>query len=215
LDTRKEQAHAKMAATVRSIPVGVVTVGRDHKVQFMNTAAEQMTGGSLEAAQGKQLYELLNITDSRLHALPELDDAKDASPIEEFGCSLSRDGGTSILVDMTITPLKDQSGRRSGFVITLRDAAERLRTQAVEEALHEVDSFHLAPTPMVQLDSTGMIVRLNEAMIKKTGMDPSNVVGRSLTALTMDPDPRIARDFVHKVMQSDTSVATGRPLRMH
>jgi PAS domain S-box-containing protein len=215
VDTKKDHAHAKMAATVRSIPVGVVTVALDHKVQFMNAAAEQMAGCSLADAQGKQLYDLLNLTDSRLHALPELDDARNATPVEEFGCSLSRKGGTSILVDLTITPLKDQSGHRTGFVVTMRDAAERLRSQAVEEALDEVDSFNLAPMPMVQLDSSGYIVRLNEAMLKKTGMDPANVVGRSLTALSLDPDPRIARDFVHDVLQQDTSVATDRPLRMH
>jgi hypothetical protein len=68
---------------------------------------------------------------------------------------------------------------------------------------------------MVQLDGSGNIVRLNEAMLKKTGMDPAIVVGRSLTALSMDPDPRIAHDFLNRVLQPDTSVATGRPLRMH
>jgi PAS domain S-box-containing protein len=145
MDTKRDQAHAKIAATVRSIPMGVVTVAVDHRVQFMNTAAERMAGCSLEDAQGKELYELLNLTNSRLHALPELDDARDAAPIEEFGCSLSGEGGTSILIDLTITPLKDQSGRGTGFVVTMRDAAERLRTQAVEEALHEVTLFTWLP----------------------------------------------------------------------
>lgn len=214
-DIKRDHAHAKMAATVRSIPVGVVTIALDHKVQFMNTAAETMIGCSLADAQGKQLYELLNLTDSRLRALPQLDDARDATAIEEFGCSLSRERTPPILVDITITPLKDQSGRRTGFVVTMRDAAERLRSQAVEEALDEVDAFHLAPMPMVQLDGSGNIVRLNEAMLKKTGMDAAHVVGRSLTALSMDPDPRIAHDFVHKVLQPETTIATGPPVRMH
>jgi len=215
VDTKREQAHAKMAATVRSIPVGVVTVAPDHKIQFMNTAAERMAGCTLADAQGKNLYDLLNLTDSRFHALPELNDARDAAPIEEFGCSLSRADGSPIRVDLTITPLKDQGGRRAGFVVTLRDATERLRSQAVEEALAEIDAFHLAPTPMVQLDSGGNIVRLNEAMLKRTGMDPANVVGRSLTALSMDPDPRISHDFLDKVLEGESSVATGRPPRMH
>lgn len=215
MDLKKDHAHAKMAATVRSIPVGVLTITLDHKVQFMNTAAEQMAGCNLEEARGRKLYELLSITDSRFRALPELDDARDATAIEEFGCSLNREGGTPVLVDLTITPMKDASGRRTGFALTMRDAAERLRSQAVEEALEEVDSFQLTPTPMVQLDSSGNIVRLNEAMLRRTGVDPSVVVGRSLTTLSMDPDPRIARDFVGKVLQPDTSVATGPPPRMH
>jgi hypothetical protein len=73
----------------------------------------------------------------------------------------------------------------------------------------------MAPLPMVQMDSGGRIVRLNDAMIKKTGTDPALVVGRSLTAISMDSNPRIARDFLHNLLQSDTSVATGQPPRMH
>lgn len=215
MDMKRDQAHSKIAATVSSIPVGVVMIALDQKVQFMNLAAEQMTGRSLADVQGRQFFELFRLTDSRLHPLRELDAAVDATPFEEFGCSLSREGGTSILVDLTISPLKHQNGRRSGFVVTMRDAAERLRSQAVEEVLNEMDSFHLAPMPMVQLDCGGNIVRMNEAMLKKTGMDPALVVGRSLTALSMDPDPRIAHDFVHKLLQQNTSIATGRPLRMH
>ena len=215
IDGKRDRAHAKMADMVRSIPMAVLTLNLDHKVQFMNAAAEQMIGCRAAAAHGMKLYSLLNLTDSRMHALPELDDARDAVPLEEFGCSLTQDNGTRTLVDLTITPLKDPNGRRTGFMVTMREAAERLRSQAVEEALDEVDAFHLAPLPMVQLDDCGNIVRLNEAMLKKTGTDPALVVGRSLTAISMDSDPRIAHDFYNKLLQADTSVATRRPPRMH
>jgi PAS domain S-box-containing protein len=215
VDGKREQAHAKMAEMVRSIPMAVLTVSLDHKVQFMNATAEQMVGCTAAVAQGMKLHALLNLTDSRMHALPGLDNARDAAAIEEFGCSLVREDGTRTLVDLTITPLRDNSGRRTGFMVTMREAAERLRTQAVEEALDEVDAFELAPAPLVQLDDSGNIVRLNEAMLKKTGMDPALVVGRSLTAISMDSDPRIACDFFHKLLQADTSIATGRPQRMH
>lgn len=214
-DEKRDRAHAKMTDMVRSIPMAVLTVNLNHEVQFMNAAAEQMAGCALAATQGMKLYALLNLTDSRMHALPELDNARDAVPMEEFGCSLAKDSGARTLVDLTITPLKDQNGRRTGFLVTMREAAERLRSQAVEEALDEVDAFHMAPSPMVQFDGRGNILRLNEAMLKKTGMDPALVVGRSLTAISMDSDPRIACDFFQKLLQADTSVATGRPPRMH
>jgi PAS domain S-box-containing protein len=214
-DGRRDQGHAKMEEIVRSIPMAVLTLNLNHEVQFMNATAETMVGCTAAAAQGMKLYALLNLTDSRMHPLPDLDNARDAVPIEEFGCSLVKEGGTRTMVDVTITPLKDKSRHRTGFMVTMQEAAERLRSQAVEEALDEVDAFHMAPLPMVQMDSAGRIVRLNDAMIKKTGTDPALVVGRSLTAISMDSNPRIARDFLHNLLQSDTSVATGQPPRMH
>ena len=214
-DRKKDQAHAKLAETVRSIPEAVLMVNLDHNVEYMNVVAEEMVGCVLADAQSKRFYDLLSLTDCRLRALPELDNAREAATLEEFGCLLNREGKAPIPVDLTITPLKDKSGHRTGFVVIMRDAAERLRAQAVEDALDEVDSFHLAPTPMVQLDNVGRIVRLNEAMLKETGMNPAAVVGQSLTDLSMNPDSRIARDFFQKLLEPDTSIATGPPMRMH
>jgi PAS domain S-box-containing protein len=173
----------------------------------MNRAAEQMTGYNLFQAKGKKLFDVLNVIDSRRRALPDLNNAQGAVATEEFGCSLSRDGKPWLLVDVAVTPLKDFGGRRTGFVVTLRNAAERLRSQAVEEILDEVHSFDLAPMPMIQLDGDGYIVRVNAAMLEESGTDASVIVGRSLTGLSMDPDPRIAQVLFHKLLQAEASIA--------
>ena len=214
-DAEQESETQTMANTVGALPQGVLTVTLDHKVQFMNAAAEQMTGLENSEVRGKKLFSVLNITDSRRHALPELNNAADAAGSEEFGCSLSSKRGEKVVVDFAVTPLSDQSGNRTGFVVTLRNAAERLRSQAVEEILDEVHSFDLAPTPMIQLDGNGYIVRANAAMLHEAGVDPSILIGRSLTGLSMDPDPRIAGTLFHKLLQADTSVTPAQSGRMH
>ena len=205
-DAARESDHLTMVTTIGSLPDGVLTVTLDHEVRFMNAAAEQMAGYKLSEATGKKLFEVLDLIDSRQHALPELDNAVGAAAIEEFGCSLARKGSDRILVDFSVTPLTDQSGQRTGFVVTMRNAAERLRSQAVEEVLDEVHSFDLAPMPMVQLDGNGCIVRVNAAMLHESGAHASLIIGRSLTGLSMDPDPRIAKVLFHKLLQAQTSV---------
>lgn len=209
-DAARESAHETMAVTVGSLPEGVLTVSLDHQVQFMNLAAEQITGCELSVAKGKKLFEVLTLIDSRQRGLPELNNAQGAVPTEEFGCSLTRKGREPLLVDFAVTPLTDQGGQRTGFVVTLRNAAERLRSQAVEEILDEVHSFDLAPMPMIQLDGDGYIVRANAAMLHESGVHASVLIGRSLTGLSMDPDPRIARVLFHKLMRADTSVTAVR-----
>jgi PAS domain S-box-containing protein len=214
-DATRESEHLAMVTTFGSLPDGVLTVTLDHRVQFMNAAAEQMAGCTLSEATGKKLFEVLDLMDSRQHSLLELNDAEGAAAVEEFGCSLARKGSEKILVDFAVTPLSDQSGQRTGFVVTLRNAAERLRSQAVEEVLDEVHSFDLAPMPMIQLDGNGYIVRVNAAMLHESGAHASVIIGRSLTGLSMDPDPRIAKVLFHKLLQAQTSIPKVSATMMH
>jgi PAS domain-containing protein len=111
--------------------------------------------------------------------------------------------------------LRDPDGESMGWVITVRDAAERLRTQAVEEALEEGHSFHTAPIAMMQLDASGCIVRVNKTLLEETGVDAESLVGRTLTGLSMDPDPRIARDLLRRLLQGGAQATTVRPAAMN
>jgi hypothetical protein len=52
---------------------------------------------------------------------------------------------------------------------------------------------------------------VNEALLHESGVKAENLLGRTLTGLSMDPDPRIAKDLMHKLLESDTFVATPRP----
>ncbi len=204
-----------MEAAVGSLPEGVLTVTLDHQVKFMNRAAEEMTGFNLVPGQGKKLFDVLNVIDSRRRALPDLNNAQSAVPMEEFGCSLSRDGKPWLLVDVAVTPLTDFGGERTGFVVTLRNAAERLRAQAVEEVLDEVHSFDLAPMPMIQLDADGIIMRVNAAMLHQSGTHESVIIGRSLTGLSMDKDPQIGQVLFQKLLRADAIAPNVNAGKMH
>ena len=128
--------------------------------------------------------------------------------IEEFGLSLTQPGRSSTLVDIAISPSSDNAGVQTGYVLTLRRADERVRSQALEEAVTASDFFELAPMGMVQLDSTGHILRVNQALVRECGVAVESLVGRTLTGLSMDPDPRIAGKLMHKLLQGGATVTT-------
>jgi PAS domain S-box-containing protein len=196
-----------IAATVDGMREGVLLVSAERTIRFLNSAAEDLTGWPIEDARDKPIEEVLQLGD-RGECLPRA--GSPDSALEEFGLSLDRNGGGRILVDITVSPLSGHSGERIGWVVTLRDAAERLRTQAVEEALEEGHSFHTAPIAMIQLDASGCIVRVNRTLLEETGVPAESLVGRTLTGLSMDPDPRIARDLMQKLLHGGAQATVVR-----
>jgi PAS domain S-box-containing protein len=215
MDAMQHCTREAMEATVGGMRESVLTVSLEHEVQFMNAAAEQLTGLTLATARGRKLYEVLDLSDGRQRPLPELNNLENAGVSEEFGWSLKQTDGDPVLVDFTVAPLAAQNGERTGFVVTLRDAGERLRSQAIEETLDEVHSFDQAPMAMVQLDGDGRIVRVNQALLRESGVAVESLVGRTLTGLSMDSDPRIARNLMQKLLEGGTSVATVRARMMN
>jgi PAS domain S-box-containing protein len=211
-ETLQKREHEAITATVAGMREGVLLLSALREVRFMNTAAEDLTGWAIEDAKGKAVDAVLNLGE-RSDCLPQASSSEAST--EEFGLPLERNGGGRILVDLCMSSLRDHDGERTGWVVTLRDAAERLRTQAVEEALEEGHSFHTAPIAMMQLDATGCIVRVNRTLLEETGVEAECLVGRTLTGLSMDPDPRIARDLMHKLLQGGAQATTARPHSMN
>jgi PAS domain S-box-containing protein len=211
MDARQDAAHHTMALTISGMHEGVLLLSCDGRVQLMNPAAESLSGWVLPQAKGRHLTEILKLYDPNRRApvLPE--HREDGLPVEEFGWTLVRPDGGSTLVDLGLIQIANLEGQHEGFVVTVRDAAQRVRTQAIEETLEESHSFDQTPTAMVQLDENGRIARVNEALLHETGVSSENLLGRTLTGLSMDPDPRIAKDLMHKMLQSGTFVAMPRP----
>jgi PAS domain S-box-containing protein len=211
VDARQDAAHRKLAATMSGMREGVLMVSTEGRVEFMNAAAEGLAGWTLAKAKGRTLHEVLKLNDCNQRVADLLSNSEDAISVEEFGWTLRQPDGGLVRVDLSLAPLAGVSGPRKGFVITVRDAAQRMRSQAIDETLDEAHSFDQSPTAMVQLDGDGRIVRVNQALQRESGVAADSLVGRSLTGLSMDPDPRIAKDLMHTLLQGGTFMGTARP----
>jgi PAS domain S-box-containing protein len=215
MDELERVRRLDMLTTVASMREGLVTVALDGSVHLMNAAAEQLTGWTLEQARGRKFGDVVSLADGSQRAVPALIPTADGELVEEFGWKLNVSGGTSLMVDLSVAPQADEAGERMGYVVTLRDAGERLRTQAIDECFNQARSFDLAPMGLVQLDNQGRVVRVNEALLHDTGVAAESLLGRSLTGLSMDPDPRIAKVIMHKLLQGGAALAQGVPQLTH
>jgi two-component system, NtrC family, sensor histidine kinase PilS len=123
-ETRLEALEAIYSAVVRSIASGILTVGEDGRITYLNPAAEHLTGVSDRAARGEPLKTLL----------PELA-ASIARPRERGRPEVrlrAHDGRERILGYAT-APL---AGGASGQVILFQDLTE---LRQMEEAVRRTD----------------------------------------------------------------------------
>ncbi|MGA2537528.1 MAG: response regulator [Terracidiphilus sp.] len=202
----------RMSASVDGMREGLLMVSASGHIQFMNASAERLIGCSANEAAGHAARELVVLKTIRNRPVPLPGVDVDAFAMEEFGLSLNPPGRAPLLVDVAIEPVNNQAGLQTGYVLTLREASERVRSQVLDEAFNASDMFEMAPMAMVHLDGSGHIVRVNQALLHESGIEMERLVGRTLTGLSMDPDPRIAELVMHKLLEGGTTITTTKPL---
>jgi len=205
-DGKLLKEHGKLTSSVEGMHEALLAVSRDGRIQFMNAAAERLVGVPREFAFDRHFREVVDLRDARNRVISVPSRYRLSSPIEEFGASLHREGQAATLVDLTISPCFDDTSVQNGSILTLRQAEGRARFQELEEGINSLDEFELAPTAMVQLDSTGHVVRANRALLCEAGVGVERLLGRTLTSLSLDPDPRIAGRLMHKLLGGDNAV---------
>jgi PAS domain S-box-containing protein len=200
--------NGRITTSVDGMREALLMVSMSGDIQFMNASAERLMGCSRAEAVGHPVHELLFLRNMANRPISILAGDLISGPVEEFGLSMNQPDHEATLVDLAISPVSDGVGTQTGYVLTLREATERLRSQVMTEAFHAADQFDLAPMPMVHMDSTGHIIRVNEALLKESGVTSESLVGRTLTGLSMDPNPMIAGHVLQKLIMGNTTVTT-------
>jgi len=211
VDGGLRRVHGKIAATVDGMHEALLTISLAGDVQFMNASAERLIGHTREHAAGCHIREVLDLRDARNRPIHIPGRYGMSGAIEDFGLSLNKPHCPAELVDMTISPIANAAGVQSGYVITLRKADQRVRSQVIEDTLNGNDLFEQASMAMVQLDGAGRIVRVNKALLQESGVAEGSLVGRTFTGLSMDPDPRISGKLMHRLLQGGATVTAPRP----
>jgi PAS domain-containing protein len=124
-----------------------------------------------------------------------------AVAVEEFGWFLNVPGRDQLIVDFTVQSLVGEDGAHGGHFLTLRSAAQRMHQSSIEANTRETECFDNAPMSMVQLDGDGRVMRINKQLLNESGLPMELIIGRGLTELLADPDPRITRRFVSRLLR--------------
>jgi PAS domain S-box-containing protein len=201
VDADLRRTHARSSSALDGMHEALLALTLEGDVQFINSAAEQLTGIVREHAVGRHFREVLHLEDRRSPLIFVSARRGLSKPVESFGLRLQQPNRGPVLVDLTVSPSINQDGRQTGYILTLRKAQTRLQSEALQGSRNDIEMFELTPVPMVQLDNTGHIVRVNDAMIRDVNVPEEKLVGRTLAGLSRDPDPRISGKLMYQLLQ--------------
>ncbi|MEO8630867.1 MAG: EAL domain-containing protein, partial [Betaproteobacteria bacterium] len=141
LFAEKERAQV----TLQSIGDAVITTDTLGLIEYLNPAAEVLTGWQTAEAQGLPLHELFQIVDEKTRdRLPDLIDTvvREGRAAEvETNILLIRRDGSEISIDQSAAPIRDRGGMTAGVVLVFHDVSRerqyvaRLSYQASHDAL--------------------------------------------------------------------------------
>ncbi|HXU67539.1 MAG TPA: EAL domain-containing protein, partial [Casimicrobiaceae bacterium] len=148
----RKQAEALLAeekeraqVTLASIADAVVTVDTSGRIEFLNSAAERVTGWSLAEARQRPVAEVFAVVDETTGAPipdPVARALTDGGVIEGDGnVVLLCRGAESIAIDYSAAPIRDRAGSTVGAVLVIQDMsrerqyAARLSNLASHDAL--------------------------------------------------------------------------------
>lgn len=147
LESGAQQQRARAQRTLESIGDGLITTDFRGKIDFMNAAAEQMTGFEFSGARGKRLGEIVSLVDE-VERKPLRDPVKACLEqnrrlnLGRRALLLPRSGDVEYSIEVTASPIRsdgDDDERVDGAVVVLHDVTELrgLARQDTYQATHD------------------------------------------------------------------------------
>jgi diguanylate cyclase (GGDEF)-like protein/PAS domain S-box-containing protein len=181
-ERRLRDSERWFACTLRCVADGVLSVGLDDRVRFVNPAAERLLGRPAEALLAQPLADVLLFADGRAPVSARL-----AVPQRTLGRRLCQPDGSQLAVDESVGPILGQDGQAQGMVVALHDVTRRLEA---EQALLQSEerfrtAFEFAPVGMALVSIEGRLIQANAAFQRMMRVPSSGLEAVSLADLVV------------------------------
>ena len=201
---KAEGATGLLAAIVDSSDDAIISKNLDGLITSWNRAAERIFGYTAEEAVGRHVT--LIIPDERREEETEiLGRLKRGERVNHFHTVRVRKDGGSIDVSLTISPVRDSSGRIIGASKVARDITTQRRAEAELRESEERFRVIVQATPecVKVVDSDGTVLAMNSAGCGMVEADSdADVIGKSVYDL-------IAPEFRQKFVDFNERVCQG------
>ena len=183
---RAEQANGLLAAIVDFSDDAVISKRLDGTITSWNRAAERMFGFTAEEAIGQNIT-LIIPPDRRNEEKEIIEKLKRGERIDHFETTRMRKNGTLLDASLTISPMKDETGRIVGASkfardVTYRKQVEERERRMTEEAMAANAKFRAVFEQtsvfagIMALDGT--MIDANQLCLKACGYVAEEVLGR-------------------------------------
>ena len=137
------RSHHGSRTALQAVSDGVVVVNKRGAIEFLNPAAEAMSGWGLEEATNQPIDEIVTLreesTGRRVSGLGEKPHAPESHEIGR--CTITTRTGILKCIDVNLSPVVDPGGTVTGQVLVLKDRSEatglkaKLNHQSTHDAL--------------------------------------------------------------------------------
>jgi PAS domain S-box-containing protein len=174
------QLSERLEVTLGSIGDAVITTDPKGHVQFMNMAAQAVTGWSQTEASGRRLPEIFRIVNEQTHQTVESPFDKVIREGRVVGLAnhtlLITKDGREIPIDDSGAPIRDSQGNIIGVVLVFRDIEER--RGAERRLIQQSQLINLAFDAILVLDMESRIRFWNRAAEDLYGRTAEEVMGK-------------------------------------
>ncbi|NMO14237.1 PAS domain S-box protein [Pyxidicoccus fallax] len=188
---------------------GIFILDPEGRVSTWNAGAERIKGWRAEEIIGRP-FTLFYTPEAlaRAHPQEELKIATREGRYHEEGWRIRKDG-SRFWADVTITALRDATGRLRGFAKVTRDLTERKRSEEALDAQRE--NFELLVQSVrdyaiFMLDPEGRIVSWNEGARRLKGYEAPEIIGQHFSRFYMEED----RKRGHPAEELEIAIREGR-----
>jgi len=181
-----EQRERWFSTTLSSVGDAVIATDANGTVNFLNTAAESITGWKLEEARGKfvdLVFDIMN-ADTRQPAETPIKNILREGKVVGLGehRRLRRRDGKEFDIEDSAAPILADAGVGLGVVLVFRDITEKRRTEALNRAVLES-----AVDGITVIDEAGLIQSFNPAAEQSFGWKIGEVIGQNIKMLMPAP----------------------------
>ncbi|HET6402327.1 MAG TPA: PAS domain S-box protein [Candidatus Kapabacteria bacterium] len=173
-----------LETTLLSIDDAIIATGTNKRITLMNSRAEELTGWTKSAAQGRPIQDVFQ-------AVSE----DDGTPLENPTAAVLRERkqfqpkgllkllsrlGVDYPIELTAAPVHGTQGEIAGIVIVFRDITE-LRENQKHAASRELEFRALVentPDVIIRYSSDFTILYANPAVEQVLGLGPQSLIGR-------------------------------------
>ena len=202
-DARWPETRTELAAIVEYSNDAIFSRTFDGTIKTWNAAAERIFGYTAVEIIGCSSRVLLprGHRDELRQLVAQM---RRGQVVEHFETERRRKDGRLVHMSLTLSPVRDGSGRLVGFSTIARDtSAQRQMRDALARRERELeDLFEEASVALVMVARNGKVLRANKAFGELVGLPARQIAGRSLTSF--HPNIALARDLLRRLAQRQT-----------
>lgn len=185
---RAEEANAKFAAIVANSNDAIIGQKLDGTIVTWNKGAEQIFGYTAEEACGRPVS-ILAPPDQIDEPSRIIQAIRHGDVVEHFETERIKKDRTRIHISLTVSPIRDSTGRVVGASRISRDITQR---KQMEQALRESEAKALgildtAVDAIITIGEQGIVESFNKAAEKLFGYGASEVIGKNVNMLMPEP----------------------------